>query len=239
MNIVVPMAGEGKRFVEQGFTDPKPLLRINNKSMIQLSIESLNLDGNYTFIVRSEHNKRYGLSSYLKSLVGQCNIIEVNKTTEGAACTVLLAERFINNSNPLMIVNSDQYIRWNSSNFLEEMSLDYLDGCILSFANNSPKWSYLLLDDNNLVTKVVEKEVVSDLATVGIYFWKKGNEFVKSTQKMITKNIRTKGEFYVAPSYNEMIGEGKIVGHYPVDEMYGTGTPEDWKRFVSDFSKIV
>jgi len=232
MNILIPMAGAGKRFIDAGYIFPKPLIEINNKPMIQWVIESLNLKANYIFIIQKEHQKKYNIKSVLNVLQPNCKIIELDHVTEGAACTTLLAKKYINNSDPLIIANSDQYIKWNSSRAIYDFNSKKLDGAILTFEAIHPKWSYAKCDEKGFVTEVAEKKVISKNATVGVYYWKHGSDYVRSAEKMIKKNIRVNNEFYVCPVYNEFLLEKKKVKIYNVEEMQGLGTPEDLNNFL-------
>ena len=209
LNILIPMAGAGSRFAEAGYVFPKPLIEINNKPMIQCVIDSLKLEGNYIFIVQKEHQIKYNINSVLKILKPNCKIIELDEITEGAACTTLLAKKYIDNNNPLIIANSDQYIEWDSIKSMYNFNSKKIDGSILTFEAIHPKWSYAKVGKNNLVTEVAEKKVISKNATVGIYFWKKGSDYVKYAEQMINKNIRVNNEFYVCPVFNEAISDKK------------------------------
>jgi HAD superfamily hydrolase (TIGR01509 family) len=233
MNIIIPMAGAGSRFSAAGYTFPKPLIEINGKPMIQIVIENLNIDANYIFIVNEEHYTKYNLHSFLNAIRPNCKIIKVDKLTEGACCTTLLAENLINNDNPLLIANSDQFIEWNSGEFYHSLNSN-IDGNILIFENTHPKWSYVKLDEYENVTELKEKEVISNSATVGIYFWKKGKDYVKYAKQMIEKNIRVNNEFYVAPVYNEAINDSKIIKTFKVQKMWGLGTPEDLNTYLKN-----
>jgi len=237
LNILIPMAGEGSRFAKAGYTFPKPLIEIFQKPMIQIVIENLGLDANFIFLVRKEHDEKYNVSSLLKVISPNCKIVFVDKLTEGAACTTLLAEKFINKNDPLLIANSDQFIEWNSSKTLYELTNKEIDGGIIVFKSIHPKWSYAKTDDNDIVTEVAEKNVISDNATVGIYFWKKGSDYVKYAKQMIKKNIRVNNEFYVCPVFNEAIGDGKKIRIKEIDKagMWGIGTPEDLNYFLEHY----
>ncbi len=232
MNILIPMAGAGKRFADAGYVFPKPLIEIDNKPMIQWVIESLNFKANFIFIIQKEHQEKYNIKSVLKILQPNCKIIELDHITEGAACTTLLAKEFINNSDPLIIANSDQYINWNSSKALYDFNSKNLDGAILTFEAIHPKWSYAKCDDEGYVTEVAEKKVISKNATVGVYYWKHGSDYVQSSESMIKKNIRVNNEFYVCPVYNEFLLKDKRVKIHNVDKMWGLGTPEDLNNFI-------
>ena len=232
MNVLIPMAGAGKRFFDAGYIFPKPLIEIDNKPMIQWVIESLNLKANYIFIIQKEHQEKYNIKSVLKILQPNCKIIELDHLTEGAACTTLLAKEFINNDDPLIIANSDQYINWNSSKAFYDFNSKNLDGAILTFEAIHPKWSYAKCNKEGFVTEVAEKKVISKNATVGVYYWKHGSDYVKSAEEMIKKNIRVNNEFYVCPVYNEFLMKNKKIKIHKVDKMWGLGTPEDLNNFI-------
>lgn len=233
LNILIPMAGLGSRFSKAGYAFPKPLVEVRNKPMIQLVLESLNLEGNYIFIIQKEHQEKYNFKSLLTILKPNCKIIELDYITEGAACTTLLAKKFINNKNPLVIANSDQFIKYNSNSTMYDFTNKNTDGGILTFQSFHPKWSYAKLDkNNNFVSEVAEKKIISKHATVGVYFWKKGSDYIKYAERMIKKNIRVNNEFYVCPVFNEAIKDKKKIIISQVQEMYGLGTPEDLNTFL-------
>tara|TARA_Y100000310_G_scaffold211584_1_gene212329 strand:- start:1381 stop:2739 length:1359 start_codon:yes stop_codon:yes gene_type:complete len=236
MSVLIPMAGAGTRFEKLGYTFPKPLIEVNGKPMIQTVVENLNIDAKHIFIVQKEHYEKYNLK-YLLNLItdNNCEIVQVDCITEGAACTTLLAEKFIDNEEPLLIANSDQYIEWESNEFMYSMSADNIDGGILSFEATHPKWSFAKTDESGFVCEVAEKKAISNKATVGIYYWAKGSDYVKYTKQMIDKDIRTNGEFYVCPVYNEAIEDGQKVKLFEIEKMWGLGTPEDLTRYLNDF----
>ncbi len=235
INIVIPMAGLGSRFSKAGYTFPKPLIEVDGEPMISLVVKNLNIDGTYIFIVRKEHAEKYNLDMMFKLIThNKYKMIITDTITEGAACSVMLAKEYINNDTPLLIANSDQFVEWNSNRFLYCASSVGVDGCILTFINNHPKWSYVKLESDGFVSLVKEKEVISDKATVGIYYWARGKDYVKCAEQMISKNIRVNGEFYTCPVYNELISNGGKVKIFDCDEMWGLGTPEDLQYFIQN-----
>jgi dTDP-glucose pyrophosphorylase len=161
--------------------------------------------------------------------------VEVEGVTEGAACTTLLAKEFINNDQPLLMANSDQFVEWDSNEFMYKMVEQDLDGGIVSFKATHPKWSFAKIDTHGYVTEVAEKNPISDIATVGIYYWKHGSDYVKYAEQMIQKNIRVNNEFYVCPVFNEAIGDGNRIKTFDVPNMWGLGTPEDLKYFLENY----
>lgn len=237
LNIVVPMAGRGSRFAQAGYSLPKPLIEIYGQPMIAYVTRNIrpNVEHRFIYICQQEHVERYDLRNMLERIAPGCVLITVDHITEGAACTVLLAETYINNQDGLMIANSDQYVDIDINEYLA--ALAGYDGLIMTMPASHPKWSYIAYDQAGIVTMVREKEVISNMATVGIYNYKHGSEFVKFAHQMIAKNIRVNQEFYVAPVYNEMIASGKkIIFHDIGNNMYGLGTPEDLEYFLKSFA---
>ncbi len=241
LNIVVPMAGRGSRFVQAGYKMPKPLIDIYGHPMIEYVVKNIRpeQEHRFVFICQQEHLEKYDLAHTLERIAPGCAVVTVDHITEGAACTVLLAKRYIDNSEPLMIANSDQYVDTDINKYLAAMG-DF-DGLIMTMPANHPKWSYIRYDENGFVTLVREKEVISDQATVGIYNYKHGADFMKYARQMIAKDIRVNGEFYVAPVYNEMIEAGmKLVYKDVGAKMHGLGTPEDLEAFMDlDLAKAI
>jgi HAD superfamily hydrolase (TIGR01509 family) len=237
MNVLIPMAGAGSRFSQAGYTFPKPLIDVNGKPMIQCVVDNIGIEANYIFVVQKEHREKYNLDTMLNLIAPDCTIVEVNGVTEGAACTTLLAKEFIDNDDPLFIANSDQFIEWNPSETMYNFSTKKIDGGILTFDTLHPKWSYAKVDKNNLVTEVAEKKVISNHGTVGVYYWKKGQDFVKYAEQMIDKDIRVNNEFYVCPVFNEAIVDKKVIKIHNVDSMWGLGTPEDLDYYLKYYNK--
>lgn len=233
-NILIPMAGAGSRFANAGYTFPKPLIEVNHKPMIQVVVENLNIEAKFIYLVQKEHYEKYNLKYLLNLITPNCEIVQVDGLTEGAACTTLLAKEHINNNKHLIIANSDQFVEWDSNNFYYSVVGDKIDGSILTFKATHPKWSFVKLDENGFVTELAEKKPISDIATVGIYCWDKGSDYVKYAEQMIEKNIRVNGEFYVAPVYNEAIADGKRIKTYNIEKMWGLGTPEDLNNFLKN-----
>lgn len=235
MNVLIPMAGAGSRFAQVGYSFPKPLIEVNGKPMIQVVLENLNIEANYTFVVRKEHYEKYSLQYLLTLIAPNCNIVQVDELTEGSACTTMLAKEFINNDDPLLLANSDQFMEWNSNESLYAFNADGIDGGILTFKATHPKWSYAKVGADGFVSEVAEKKPISEDATVGVYYWKKGSDYVKYTEQMIEKDIRTNGEFYICPVFNEAIADGKKIRIKEIERMWGIGTPEDLSYFLEHY----
>lgn len=234
LNVLIPMAGAGSRFEAAGYTFPKPLIEVRGKPMIQVVVENLNIDARYIYIVQKSHYEKYNLEYLLRLITPRCEIVQIDEITQGAACTTLLAKEFIDSEDSLLISNSDQFVEWNSGETLYSFMADGIDGGIVTFYATHPKWSFAKIDDDGIVLEVAEKKPISDIATVGIYFWKKGSDYVKYAKQMIKREIRTNGEFYVCPVFNEAIEDNKKFRIRNVEKMWGLGTPEDLNYFIEN-----
>jgi dTDP-glucose pyrophosphorylase len=235
LNVLIPMAGAGSRFEQAGYTFPKPLIEVKGKPMIQVVVENLNIKANYIYVVQKTHREKYNLDTLLNLITPGCKIVETDGVTEGAACTALLAKEHINSENPLFFANSDQFVEWDSNEFMYKMNETDVDGGIVSFRATHPKWSFAKVNENGLVTEVAEKNPISDIATVGYYYWKHGSDFVKYAEQMIQKDIRVNNEFYVCPVFNQAIQDGKQIRTFDVPKMWGLGTPEDLNYYLENY----
>ena len=239
LNVLIPMAGAGSRFEQAGYTFPKPLIDVRNKPMIQVVVDNLNIDANYIYIVQKSHRTKYNLDTLLNLITPGCKVIEVDELTEGAACTALLAKEYINNNAPLFFANSDQFVEWDSNEFMYKMNETNADGGIVTFKAIHPKWSFAKINKfTGLVEEVAEKNPISNNATVGYYYWKQGSDFVKYAEEMIKKNIRVNNEFYVCPVFNQAIEDGKEIRTFNIDKMWGLGTPEDLNFYLENYPKF-
>jgi dTDP-glucose pyrophosphorylase len=202
--------------------------------MIQTVVENLDFNAEYIFLVRGEHLEKYqGLKDTLHRITnGKCTIVVVDELTEGAACTALLAKEHINNDEDLLIANSDQYIEYSPENFNMIREMTDVDAMVYTFEAVHPKWSFVKTNSRGIITEVAEKKPISNIATCGIYWYRKGSDFVRYAEKMIDKDIRVNNEFYIAPVYNELIEDGKTLIPFYVHSMWGIGTPEDLRAFL-------
>ncbi|MFQ3676439.1 MAG: glycosyltransferase family 2 protein [Fimbriimonadaceae bacterium] len=222
MNIVIPMAGAGSRFVTAGYHIPKPFIPIKGRAMIEHVLENVGVPGAKFYLLSRIEHLTYVANTTIPSRQ-DVSFVLVNQPTEGAACTVLRAERFIDNDEPLLIANSDQWVRYDVAAW--QKLIGDCDGAIMTFWADHPKWSSAREEDGR-VTEVAEKKVISEHATVGIYYFRRGSDWVRGAKQMIAKNIRVNNEFYVCPVFNELVAELDI-RIFPVEAMYGLGTPED------------
>lgn len=244
VNVVIPMAGNGSRFAQVGYTDPKPFIPVFGRPMISWVVANIGIKAHYIFIIREEFEASHGARAYLESIAPGCSVITVDRVTEGAACTVLLANQHINKDAPTIIINSDQYIEFSNCEtsfrlvfeFLYNPTARTLSGLISTFdGKRHPKWSYAATDDDGIVTEVREKDPFSDHATTGLYLWRRGSDFVRYANQMIARNIRVNNEFYVVPVFNEAIADGHQFGIVACDRMWGIGVPEDLEFFVQNY----
>ena len=240
LNIVLPIAGRGSRFAVAGYTQPKPLIPVHGEPMIAAVVRNIRpaRPHRFIFVALAEHLQHAGMRQALEAAAPGSIIVPVDQVTEGAACTVLLARQHIDSNDALMLANSDQWVDIDINDYLAAMDRQHADGLIMTMEADDPKWSFVGLDRHNLVTRVVEKEVISNEATVGIYNFRRGAAFVAAADRMIAKNLRVNNEFYVAPVYNEMIEDGARIAIYNVGRegagMYGLGIPTDLDLFLAN-----
>jgi UDP-N-acetylglucosamine diphosphorylase / glucose-1-phosphate thymidylyltransferase / UDP-N-acetylgalactosamine diphosphorylase / glucosamine-1-phosphate N-acetyltransferase / galactosamine-1-phosphate N-acetyltransferase len=240
INIVIPMAGLGSRFVKKGYEKPKPFIDVNGKPMIVRVLENLSYpNAKYILIARKEHLEAEKELVNSISLEYNVKFISIDKLTQGTACTVLFSREDINNSTPLVVANSDQIVDIDFREYVDNCLSRKLDGSILTFKDvtKNPKWSFARINEKGFVVEVKEKEAISDQATVGIYMFSKGEEFVNGAIDMIINNDKVNNEFYTCPVYNYAISQGKKIGLYEIEPevMHGIGTPEDLDRFLKTF----
>ena len=237
LNVLIPMAGAGSRFQQAGYTFPKPLIDVNGKPMIQVVVDNLNIEATFIYVVQKEHRQKYNLDALLELITPNCVIVEVDGVTEGAACTTLLAKEYIDNDHPLLMANSDQFLEWDSNEFMYKMIEQKVDAGIVTFKSTHPKWSFAKVDEYGYVTEVAEKNPISDIATVGVYYWNKGKEYVQYAEQMVEKNIRVNNEFYVCPVFNEAVLEKKKIKTFNIEKMWGLGTPEDLSYYLENYGR--
>lgn len=231
MNVIIPMAGLGSRFTTANYALPKPLIDVNGKTMIERAVESLDIQGNYYFLLRrTEH-----LDACIAAILRVCPTAQykiIDTVTEGAAASVLLFKEHINNDDELVVANCDQIMEWDSAQALTDMR--QYDGAVVTIISTDPKHSYVAFE-NGAVSNFAEKVVISDVALTGIHYWRYGSDYVASAEQMITNNDRSSnGEFYVAPTYNYMIKNNKKIGVHMIAEeaIHFVGTPQDLEKYL-------
>ncbi len=223
VQIIIPAAGRGKRFENSIYIEPKPLIKWNNKNMIEHVVDNFRGESKIVLICRKEHN------IHLESI----DKLEIDYTTDGPATSVFLAKHLVDPESELIITNCDQIIKdWNQDQFLNFARK--FDGVLGCFISNSPKNSFVKINEKNHVIEVKEKIVISNLATNGLHYWKKAKYFFESYDEMTKNNDRTNGEFYVAPTYNYLINKDYKIGIYMFNQHFPIGTPEDLKNFLEN-----
>lgn len=232
MILLIPMAGAGSRFQKAGYKDPKFMINVAGKPMIQHVIDNMPKADKTVFLVQQEHLDNFQVQETLEKCVNNPIIVPVNGLTEGAACTCLLAKDFIDVDDELIIANCDQLMDWALDDFMSFVRSKNAEGGILTFTSTSEKNSYVRLNSDGYVCEVAEKLAISDIATCGVYYWSRGSQFVVSAEQMILKNIKTNNEFYVCPVYNEMLDKKIVI--FPVNTHFPIGTPEDLKYYLEN-----
>ena len=237
VNVLIPMAGAGSRFHQAGYSVPKPLIKVFEKTMIRTSIDTLKLKGidcNYIFVARrykeQEHND--ALKKELLSIDPEANIVYVNELTEGSACTCLYAKYVMNRDLPLFIFNCDQVFNFSQRTVdtIYNVVNSNLNGAVITWKDTNPKNSFCEVSENCLCYNFTEKQPVSDNALIGFHYWKKTSDFISSAEKMIEQKLKFNNEYYIAPTYNFL---DKIV-NIPItkDECYLIGTPADLDNYL-------
>jgi len=231
-NLLLPIAGKAQRFLDKGYTMPKPLIMAQTKHVIDWAMESFNYEEcNLIFAVRLDHIHNFSIDRILKDKFGEnITIVVVDKVTQGSVSTCLLAEKHINNDTPLFIYTPDVF--YQPTYDPKTINQD-LDGFLLTFKANSPAHSYVEIGDDGHAIRTAEKEVISQNAAVGVYYYKSGSIFVNYAKKMIEQDIRVKNEFYICPMYNLMIQDGLKVGIEQTEKMHVLGTPAELEFFVN------
>jgi len=237
INIVVPIAGRGKKFEESGAVFPKALVEIKSKPMIQVVVENISLNKTYNqqfiFIVNKRDHQKFAITQVLELLAPGCKVIVVEADTKGSACSVLLAIEYIDNDTPLLVANGDQYLDIDMNHFISDAQDRNLDGSLIVFDSIHPRWSFVKIDEKGYVVEAAEKRPISRNATAGVYYYKKGSFFVKAAKELIRKKSTVMEQYFVCPTYNEMVLSGMQIGVFKIDpgKMYGLGTPEEVKEF--------
>jgi len=237
INIVIPMAGLGTRFSESGYIKPKPFLDVKGTPMIVRVLDNLKYpDARYILIARKEHIEAESkIVEFIKKKYNAI-FIAIDNTTEGTACTVLFARKLINNKVPLIIANCDQIISASFKEYVDDSINRNLSGSILTFIDETlnPKWSFARINELKMVVEVKEKKAISKYATVGIYMFNEGLDFVNGAIDMFISNDRVNNEFYTCPIYNYLILENKKIGIFNIDskKMHGIGTPNDLNKYL-------
>ena len=236
MQVIIPLAGRGARFEEKGYTFPKPLIEIGNRSMIEMVLENMQLpaDAQITFICRAEHVAKFHLDDVLRLLAPGCRVISLQNETGGALCSVLIGIDQLVAEDEVLIANGDQLFATSLAPFYEECRRPGVDGCILTFSATHPRWSFAKTDPEGRVIAVAEKRPISRQATAGFYYFRRAADLVAGAEHMILKGLRTADQFFVCPVYNELILAGKNIRtwHLPDNTMQSLGTPEDLEHFI-------
>jgi len=233
MNIVIPMAGDGRRFKEAGYELPKPLIDVKGKPMINRVIANLDPKHEHKIILitRKEHK----IKEYFQGI--DITVVELDTPTEGALCTALRAGALINNSNALLIANCDQLLNIDMNEYINRAEW----ASLVTFNSTNPHHSYVRTNRRGFVLEAKEKEVISDQAVAGLYYFKRGYDFVNFGENTIHANIRYNGEFYITPMMNLMIAKGLIINTYEIDvhDKHMLGTPQELQIFLDKVDKGV
>ncbi len=238
LHIIMPMAGEGSRFRNAGWSTPKPLIELNGKPLFVRAIESVKVDGapmKYSLIVRQEHINEYGIDKGIHEILPDAKVYSVEKTTRGAVETCLVAEAGIADDDAVMVMDCDLEFRSEAYKRIIEEALNNdnaTGGALVSFDSVEPKYSYAELDSNGNVIRTAEKEVISNHALCGAYFFASAREFKDVAHRLLNEPVMLKPEFYVSLLYNYLLANGDTVRLATMEEYHSYGTPEELKRYL-------
>lgn len=234
INIVILMAGRGQRFKDEGFKTDKPFIKINNKMLIEYVLDSFDRKHNFYLVIRKEFEKLYFEELNFLKKKYKVNFSYVSQITTGAASTALLAiEKIQNLDLPLLVADSDNFYLNNEANNFINFSLENnLDGSLATFSSNSSDFSYIQIKDSKIIgTK--EKEVVSNFAISGLYFFKNIKHFLYSSIEMIAYNSKIKDEFYMSNTFNFLLKRTQNIGFFNMDNKnyISIGTPALLRKY--------
>ena len=241
MTNLIPMAGEGKRFADEGYDVPKLLIPVSGAPMIIQAIRSMPPSDKWVLVCRKEHIDKYHIDEVLKNEVKNCEIIPLDKTTEGQASTCLLAKDYIDMDKPLFIGACDNGMVINQEKWNKLTNDKSVDAIILTFTRqpnltrNPKAWGWVVHDGvyvKSISVKVpVSENPFNDHAVVGSFWFRTGRIFVEAAEQMIRKNIRTNNEFYVDSVPMEIIENGGKVVIFDLYQYIGWGTPIDLREY--------
>lgn len=240
LHIIMPMAGEGSRFLKEGWTTPKPLIELNGQPLFKHAISSVtdkDIQMKYSFIVRQEHIDKYQIDKGIRSFLPEANLFSVVKTTRGAVETCLIAENAIADDDAVIVMDCD--LEFRSKKFMEIIKQilnkpieEATGGALVSFESNEPRYSYAALGEDGFVARTAEKEVISNHALCGAYFFASGRRFKQIAHLLLAEPAFTKPEYYVSLLFNHLLKDGEKVWLAPMEEYYSYGTPEELKRYL-------
>ena len=237
-HIIIPMAGYGRRFREQGFLMDKPLIPVGERRMLDWVLDAIPKEWRNR-IVAVTREEQVGLRDNLWDWEWReeganfppLTTCVIPGPTQGAACTVLAAAVGLPPDDPVIVMNADQCIDIDIESVHKTAITEQWDGFIPTFEGAGPGWSYAITDGTSLVVRVIEKQQVSPYATCGVYWFRRSGDLVKAISSMIYKEDRTNGEFYLAPAFNHLERGRRNVYIVPVKEFHGLGTPEQVQEF--------
>lgn len=206
MNILILAAGEKETILnDSGY--PFYLTELEGSPLIEHLVDQCRSIKNatYHFAFPEKEIKQWRLDSVITQLTQNGNLIHVKNNTAGAACTALLAMEYIDTDESLLILNMNDMIQMNFANIVNDFESRQLDAGTIVFHSIHPRYSYVVLDEDNLVIEAAEKNPISHHATAGFYWFARGKQFVEATRSMIAKEGHVDGFFYICPVMNELI----------------------------------
>jgi NDP-sugar pyrophosphorylase family protein len=233
----MPVAGLGSRFATVGITEPKPLIRIGNTPMVRWAADSIPFvdDDDFVFVVRQVHVDEHDIDDRLRDIFSSAvDVVVIDYLTEGPACTTRLAAECVDESESVVITDSDHYFENEAYCALVSGAPDDVAGAVPVFESAQEGLSYSALNGHR-ITRVREKERISSYANIGAYYYRKFGDFLSALERMEATAERVNNEYYVAPTYNELIADGKTVAARECETVWSLGTPHAVERFEREF----
>jgi NDP-sugar pyrophosphorylase family protein len=236
---IILLSGADDLFRDAGHLYPKSLVEIAGVPLVQRVLDSLGgvrqRSSRVICTVRREEDRKYHTSAVIRLIEPRADVVLVDETA-GAACSALLAIEHLSVDDPLVVINGDQLLRLDILEMLDEFKERDVDGGIVVFEAVHPRWSYVRCDSNGLVVEAAEKRPISNLATAGIYYFKRAGDFISATMSMIKKNAHVGNSYYVCPIYNELVLRQARIGiiKVPKSEYFSLATPSSVEAFQTE-----
>lgn len=244
---VLPLAGRGSRFSQQGYALPKPLIEVNDKPMVVEAIRCLPQSKNNVFICMDKHLNEYSLGKKIKQYYPDSKIFGIDGVTEGQACTAEhgITESNMNLDNPILITACDNGVYYDVEKYESLVNDTTNDVIVWSFRNeptskNNPNmYAWMETDENDFVKRVSCKQFNEEIhdvknshVIIGTIFFRKAKYFIEGLQKNYQANIKTNDEFYVDDVINQNIKSGLKIKVFEVENYICWGTPDDYETFL-------
>lgn len=238
LHIILAMAGRGSRFANAGFTTPKPLIEVDGQAMFMKalsSLDSIEATKHYTIVMRAEHDREYDLQAKIKAILPQANVVITDEEPTGALRDAYRAKPHLGPNQGIIMLDCDLWFHSQPYNDMVQDSLSGksdIQGGLLTFKADNPRYSYAEVDENWIVSRTAEKKVISDRAITGAYYIATTEIFDEAAQQLLAQPLTDEmPEYYVSHIFNVILGNGGKVKAAPVEEFASFGTPEELSEY--------